>query len=66
MEIYCPHCEKTFPYHRKHHTDHMVDIIDDRAVIEDIYVCPHCKGSLAVRQESADITMWYSPTYEAL
>lgn len=67
MLINCPHCSKPFDTEaRFRRQERNVEIIDDQAVIESYYVCPHCKGSIRGEQRSREIPFWYEEEFEAV
>lgn len=60
MVICCPHCEQDIEIEERgpHHTDHEVEITDNRVTIHDIFVCPKCKGAMDRKTASKYITEW--------
>ena len=67
MLIKCPHCSKPFDTEEPNRCqERNIEVIDDHAVIESYYVCPHCRGSVRGEQRSYDIPMWYEEEFEAV
>jgi hypothetical protein len=64
MKIKCPHCEAEIDMDTMersvHRPDHEVEIIDQCAVVYDVFSCPHCRSAFGRKMTSGDILDWYT------
>ena len=60
MVICCPICEQDIEIEERgpHHTDHKIEITNNRVAIYDMFVCPKCQDTMVRKTISDNIANW--------